>query len=167
MRRSGRRGRGPAIVRAGRAHLAHAVRERGALRHVLGQRARGAGNVPDRPVQQVVGAAARHRVEIVDDQHETDGGLGRVRPAEGRRDVAAGLTVLRRNLAAVGPRRRAERHDLYRPTPSPALRRRHGRRHRRRRRGRILRNRRHQHENRDERQAPHLKSAGCVFRHSS
>src|SRR5262249_20630395 len=62
----------------------------------------------------VVGAVADRSVHVVRDQHEADDVLGHVAPRQRRRRFFAGLRVLDRNLTAVGPRARSQRHHLNR-----------------------------------------------------
>jgi hypothetical protein len=125
----GRRARA-SIVRAGGADLPGAVGQLRGLRHRLGDAGGGAGDVPEHPVEKVFGAGSGGRIEIVGDQDEAGDAVGHVAPRQRRRDLVAGLRVLRRDLAAVRPGRRLELHDLHAAASAAASagRRRSGRR---------------------------------------
>ena len=112
MRRSGRRRARTAIVRTARADLARAVRQLRTLRHAFRQAPRGGRNVPEHPVQDVVGAVADRRIDVVHEQHEARDAVRDIAPRQRRRHLIAGLRVLRRDLSAVGPRGRRQRHHL-------------------------------------------------------
>src|SRR5215471_3401777 len=130
MRRPRRWSSGAAIVRARRADLPAAVRQRGALRHTFRKLPRRAWDVPHQPVQHVVGPVPDWRVEIVDDEHEARDVLGwtgrRPGPRKRRRDVVSRLSEFVGDRSAVRPCRRRNCERL-RTTAAAALRWRRGR----------------------------------------
>ena len=115
MRRPRGRRAGAAIVRAGRADLARAVRQLRHSRHAFGQRWSPRRNVPQHPVQHVVGAVAdrRHPTSCtISTKLATPSGT--LLQLSGGETSSPACVYFARNLAAVGPRRRRQRHHLDR-----------------------------------------------------
>src|SRR5262249_61444177 len=120
VRRSGCRRSGASVVGTGRTDLTAAVRQLRSLWHSFRKSCGRRGNIPDHPVEHIVGSIARGCVQIVDNQDEARGAVRRIVPRQGWRDLGAGLRVFRRYLTAVGPRAGGERHGLHTATSAPA-----------------------------------------------